>query len=172
MSASWSCWPGARALLFPIRWDEPFGMVMLESMACGTPVLAFVEGAVPEVVEDGVTGFLCKDKDDMAKAVGRVGELRREDCRARSRGLLLHETHGGRPPRVGTGSSPAAEVLAAPGLSLALVVKRWTRRITTATTTTRIATLKTKRASNDHGVDEPQHHEDATHHTSCHEHGV
>jgi glycosyltransferase involved in cell wall biosynthesis len=73
---------GARALLFPIRWNEPFGMVMLESMACGTPVLAFPEGAVPEVVEDGRTGFLCEDEAEMAEAVSRVGRLRREDCRA------------------------------------------------------------------------------------------
>jgi glycosyltransferase involved in cell wall biosynthesis len=73
---------GARALLFPIRWNEPFGMVMLESMACGTPVLAFPEGAVPEVVEDGRTGFLCDDEAEMAEAVSRVARLRREDCRA------------------------------------------------------------------------------------------
>jgi glycosyltransferase involved in cell wall biosynthesis len=79
---------GARALLFPIRWDEPFGMVMLESMACGTPVLAFAEGAVPEVVEDGLTGFVCKDKDEMVEAVGRVDELRREDCRAAVEGYF------------------------------------------------------------------------------------
>jgi glycosyltransferase involved in cell wall biosynthesis len=78
----------ARALLFPIRWNEPFGMVMLESMACGTPVLAFPEGAAPEVVEDGVTGFLCEDEAEMAEALTRVSELRREDCRAATEGYF------------------------------------------------------------------------------------
>jgi len=78
----------ARALLFPIRWNEPFGMVMLESMACGTPVIAFSEGAAPEVVEDGRTGFLCADEAEMAEAVGRVGQLRREDCRAAVEGYF------------------------------------------------------------------------------------
>ena len=61
---------GASALLFPIRWNEPFGMVMIEAMACGTPVLAFPEGAAPEVVDDGRTGFLCEDEDAMVEAVG------------------------------------------------------------------------------------------------------
>ncbi|MGD0254436.1 MAG: glycosyltransferase family 4 protein [Acidimicrobiales bacterium] len=79
---------GARALLFPIRWNEPFGMVMLESMACGTPVLAFPNGAVPEVVQDGHTGFLCEDEAAMVEAVGRVGKLRREDCRASVEGYF------------------------------------------------------------------------------------
>ncbi len=72
---------GAAALLFPIRWNEPFGMVMLEAMACGTPVLAFPEGAAPEVVRDGATGFLCEDEDAMVAALGRLGELDRADCR-------------------------------------------------------------------------------------------
>ncbi|MDQ3978239.1 MAG: glycosyltransferase family 4 protein [Actinomycetota bacterium] len=71
----------ARCLLFPIRWNEPFGLVMLESMACGTPVLAFREGAAPEVVEDGVTGFLCDDENHMADNIGRVDSLDRADCR-------------------------------------------------------------------------------------------
>jgi glycosyltransferase involved in cell wall biosynthesis len=81
----------ARALLFPIRWNEPFGMVMLESMACGTPVLAFPEGAVPEVVEDGKTGFLCEDETAMAEALGRVRELDRADCRAAVEGYFSTE---------------------------------------------------------------------------------
>ena len=71
----------ARALLVPIRWPEPFGMVMIEALACGTPVLAFPEGAAPEVVEHRRTGFLCRDEADMAAAVGRLSELSREDCR-------------------------------------------------------------------------------------------
>jgi glycosyltransferase involved in cell wall biosynthesis len=78
----------ARALLFPIRWNEPFGMVMLEAMACGTPVLAFPEGAAPEVVEDGTTGYLCDDIADMVDAVGRLDKLRRADCRAAVEGYF------------------------------------------------------------------------------------
>ncbi|HUY65987.1 MAG TPA: glycosyltransferase family 4 protein [Acidimicrobiales bacterium] len=72
---------GAAALLFPIRWNEPFGMVMIEAMACGTPVLAFPEGAAPEVVDHGRTGFLCDDEGEMVEAIGRLGELKRSDCR-------------------------------------------------------------------------------------------
>ena len=79
---------GARALLFPIRWNEPFGLVMLEALACGTPVLAFSEGAAPEVVAHGVTGYLCEDEADMAAALGRVEGLRRLDCRAAVEGYF------------------------------------------------------------------------------------
>jgi glycosyltransferase involved in cell wall biosynthesis len=72
---------GARAVLMPIRWAEPFGMVMVEAMACGTPVIAFAEGSVPEVVIDGENGFVVDDEDAMARAVGRIGEIDRERCR-------------------------------------------------------------------------------------------
>jgi len=72
----------AAALLFPIRWREPFGLVMAEALACGTPVIALRDGSVPEVIEDGVTGFICKNEDEMVAAVGRVGELDRAHCRA------------------------------------------------------------------------------------------
>ena len=72
---------GARALLNPIRWAEPFGLVMVESLACGTPVLAFPEGAAPEIVEDGRTGFLCHDELDMAERIGDVDQLDRAACR-------------------------------------------------------------------------------------------
>ena len=82
---------GAKALLFPIRWNEPFGMVMIEAMACGTPVLAFPEGAAPEVVEDGHTGFLCHDEAEMAEAIGRVDGLSRGDCRAAVQGYFSVE---------------------------------------------------------------------------------
>ena len=81
----------ASALLFPIRWNEPFGMVMLESMACGTPVLAFPEGAVPEVVDDGKTGYLCDDETSMADALARVDTLSRADCRASVEGYFSTE---------------------------------------------------------------------------------
>jgi glycosyltransferase involved in cell wall biosynthesis len=71
----------ARALLFPIRWNEPFGLVMIEAMACGTPVLAFKEGAAPEVVEHGVTGYLCDDEAHLAYALTRLDDIDRAACR-------------------------------------------------------------------------------------------
>jgi glycosyltransferase involved in cell wall biosynthesis len=74
----------ARAFLMPIRWAEPFGLVMVEAMACGTPVIAFPEGSAPEVVLDGETGFLVDDEDAMAAAIGRLGELDPAACRART----------------------------------------------------------------------------------------
>jgi glycosyltransferase involved in cell wall biosynthesis len=72
----------AFAFLMPIRWPEPFGMVMVEALAAGTPVLAFRQGAAPEIVEHGKSGFLVEDEDEMAAMVDRCGELRPEDCRA------------------------------------------------------------------------------------------
>jgi glycosyltransferase involved in cell wall biosynthesis len=71
----------ARALLMPIRWPEPFGLVMVEALACGTPVIAFPEGSAPEVVQDGETGFIVDDEHAMARAVARVGELDPAACR-------------------------------------------------------------------------------------------
>jgi len=68
---------GAHALLFPIDWPEPFGLVMIESMACGTPVIAFNRGSVPEVIDDGLTGFIVHDEATAIDAVGRLGELDR-----------------------------------------------------------------------------------------------
>ncbi len=72
----------ARGLLMPIRWDEPFGMVMMEALACGTPVIAFSEGAARELVIDGKTGFLVDDEREMAAAVGRLPSIAPRDCRA------------------------------------------------------------------------------------------
>jgi glycosyltransferase involved in cell wall biosynthesis len=72
---------GASALLMPIRWPEPFGLVMTEAMACGTPVIAFPEGSAPEIVLDGETGFVVDDEHEMAAAVGRIGEIDRSRCR-------------------------------------------------------------------------------------------
>jgi glycosyltransferase involved in cell wall biosynthesis len=73
----------ARALLFPIRWEEPFGLVMIEAMACGTPVLALRFGAIPEVVADGVTGFVRDHPDELPAAIARVDELEPKACRQR-----------------------------------------------------------------------------------------
>ena len=71
----------ARALVIPLCWEEPFGLVLAESMACGTPVVAFRRGAAPEVVVDGETGFLVDDLDAMADAVRRVDEIAPRRCR-------------------------------------------------------------------------------------------
>lgn len=74
---------GARAMLMPILWEEPFGIVMAEAMACGTPVIGFRRGAVPEVVADGTTGFVVDSVDEMAAAVGRLPHVDRRACRNR-----------------------------------------------------------------------------------------
>jgi glycosyltransferase involved in cell wall biosynthesis len=71
----------ARALLFPIDWPEPFGLVMIEALACGTPVIAHRMGSVPEVMEDGETGFIVDDLEQAVRAVARAGDLSREGCR-------------------------------------------------------------------------------------------
>jgi glycosyltransferase involved in cell wall biosynthesis len=73
---------GARALLMPIRWAEPFGMVMVEALVCGTPVIAFREGAARELVVDGETGFLVEDERGMAAAVERLPSIAARDCRS------------------------------------------------------------------------------------------
>jgi glycosyltransferase involved in cell wall biosynthesis len=80
-SAKRSLFARARGLLMPIRWDEPFGMVMVEALACGTPVIAFPEGAARELVVDGKTGFLVDDERAMAVAVGRLPRISAQDCR-------------------------------------------------------------------------------------------
>ena len=74
---------GAEALLFPIDWPEPFGLVMIEAMACGTPVVAFRCGSVPEIVEDGATGYLVETVEQAIAAAGRARLLDREAIRAR-----------------------------------------------------------------------------------------
>jgi len=71
----------ARALIFPVEWAEPFGMVMIEAMASGTPVIAFRRGAVPEVLEHGVSGFIVDNVEEAVQAVARIGELDRAQCR-------------------------------------------------------------------------------------------
>jgi glycosyltransferase involved in cell wall biosynthesis len=72
----------ARALLFPVDWPEPFGLVMIEAMACGTPVVAFRSGSVPEVIDDGVTGFVVQDLDQAVAAVKNIDLLDRARVRA------------------------------------------------------------------------------------------
>ncbi len=72
----------ARALLFPIDWPEPFGLVMIEALACGTPVIARRRGSVPEVLRHGVTGWICDTEEEMVAAVERIGEIDRATCRA------------------------------------------------------------------------------------------
>ena len=74
---------GADALLFPIDWPEPFGLVMIEAMACGTPVIAWENGSVPEVVEDGLTGFIVRSEAEAKAAVERLPQLDRRIIRAR-----------------------------------------------------------------------------------------
>ena len=74
---------GARALLFPIDWPEPFGLAMIESMACGTPVIAFNRGSVPEVIDESLTGFVVEDEAAAIRAVRRLDEL--------DRGLVRHQ---------------------------------------------------------------------------------
>jgi glycosyltransferase involved in cell wall biosynthesis len=71
----------ATALLFPIDWPEPFGLVMIEALACGTPVVAFNGGSVPEVIDDGVSGFVVDSMEEAIAAAARVGELDRRACR-------------------------------------------------------------------------------------------
>jgi glycosyltransferase involved in cell wall biosynthesis len=72
----------AHALLFPIDWPEPFGLVMIEALACGTPVIAWRNGSVPEIIAEGRTGFIVDNMDDAVRAVGNVARLSRAGCRA------------------------------------------------------------------------------------------
>lgn len=81
----------AAAFLMPIEWEEPFGIVMAEALACGTPVIGFRRGSVPEVIEHGVSGFVCDTPEEMARAVGRLGELDRHAARARAEGHFSDE---------------------------------------------------------------------------------
>jgi len=74
---------GAHALLVPVDWPEPFGLVMIEAMACGTPVIAFDRGSIPEVVEDGLTGFIVRDEADAVAAVEKLPRLTRPRVRRR-----------------------------------------------------------------------------------------
>ena len=83
----------ASALLFPIQWNEPFGLVMIEAMACGTPVIALPGGAVPEVVRDGVSGWICRDVDEMAARAVDIG-ISPASCRDVRRARVLGRADG------------------------------------------------------------------------------
>jgi glycosyltransferase involved in cell wall biosynthesis len=74
----------ARAFLFPISWEEPFGLVVAEALAAGTPVIATPRGSLPELVEQGVTGFLGESDEELATFVRRAGEIDRAACRRRA----------------------------------------------------------------------------------------
>src|ERR1051325_7674540 len=71
----------AKGFLFPIKWDEPFGMVVVEAMAAGTPVLAYGRGAMPELIKDGETGYLVQNEDEMVERMSQVQRLNRSSCR-------------------------------------------------------------------------------------------
>lgn len=71
----------ASALLFPIDWAEPFGLVMIEALACGTPVIGWRNGSVPEIIEHGISGFVVDSMDEAIACVRRIGEIRRAECR-------------------------------------------------------------------------------------------
>lgn len=71
----------ALAMLFPIRWHEPFGLVMIEAMACGTPVIGFKKGSVPEIIQNGKSGFVVETEDKMLEAVKKVSQIDRSYCR-------------------------------------------------------------------------------------------
>ncbi len=73
----------AKALLMPIDWPEPFGLVMIEAMACGTPVIAYNHGSVPEIIEDGITGFIVSNEAEAVAALQRVHTLNRSNIRKR-----------------------------------------------------------------------------------------
>lgn len=86
----------AKALLFPIQWPEPFGLVMIEAMACGTPVIAFRHGAVPEVLEDGLTGFVVPNVEEAVQAVQNLDRLFRPSIRSRFEERFERPCHGTR----------------------------------------------------------------------------
>ena len=72
---------GAKAILVPVQWEEPFGLIMIEAMACGTPVIGFNKAAVPEIVVDGKTGFVVEDMRRMVSAMKKINQIKRADCR-------------------------------------------------------------------------------------------
>ena len=71
----------AKALIAPIQWKEPFGLFMIEPMACGTPVIAFKRGSVPEIIKHGKTGFIVKNISEAVKAIKKIDQIDRKECR-------------------------------------------------------------------------------------------
>lgn len=71
----------AKAFIFPIQWEEPFGLVVIEAMAAGTPVIAYPKGAMPEIIRDGLNGFLVQSEEEMVAALGKVASIDRKECR-------------------------------------------------------------------------------------------
>jgi glycosyltransferase involved in cell wall biosynthesis len=71
----------AKAVLMPIKWSEPFGLVSVEAMACGTPVIAFNKGSIPEIIKDGKTGFIVDNVAEMARTLKKIGQIDRKECR-------------------------------------------------------------------------------------------
>ena len=128
---------GATALLNPISWPEPFGLVMAEALATGTPVLAFPNGAAPEIVEHGLTGYLCADEDAMTAAIGQVPGLERRRCRAAAEQLfsidrmardhvrLYRRVLSGRYPLADSRSRRAGRRAAAAGPEGVGVTRQW-----------------------------------------------
>ena len=102
----------ARALLMPIRWEEPFGLVMIEAMLCGTPVIAFPRGAAPEIVDDGLTGFLANDVDEMAAVLSSLGGFDRAACRRHAQARFSSARMVGDYARIYAGVAAAARPLA------------------------------------------------------------
>jgi glycosyltransferase involved in cell wall biosynthesis len=111
---------GAMALLFPIDWPEPFGLVMIEAMACGTPVVAFRHGSVPEIIDEGVTGFVVDSEAEAVAALSRVGSLDRTKVRAQFEKrfsarrmaedyVRIYETIAGKPARSALKTAVASE---------------------------------------------------------------
>ena len=81
----------AVAMIVPIEWDEPFGIVFAEALACGTPVISCPRGALPEIVRPGIDGFLVRDADGAVDAIGQLPRVRRTDCRARAEACFSKE---------------------------------------------------------------------------------
>jgi len=81
----------ALACLYPIKWEEPFGLIMVESMACGTPVIVFDKGSAKEVVEDGKTGFVVKNIKEAVEAIKKIGQIDRSACRKRVEKLFSYQ---------------------------------------------------------------------------------